>query len=168
MKRSDRHARTIQMLTDLECARLADTTGGWRHRLEQYAENGYPTGSDSTGGNNEINRPTERLALQPLTPPAAKLRRLEELEQTLADLAREYHATYTWTTTPAKYDGPEPRPCINIACDHEISMIGTDIARNGRCPRCAQHYRRHDAEWPNKPTPCSNQQNPRQTTEPAN
>lgn len=153
MKRSDRNARTNQMLADLNCARLADQQGGWRYRLEQYAEKGYPTGSDGGSSSNTINRPTERMALMPDTPPAARLKRLEEIEQALADLAREYHSIYQWTVNSAKYDGPEPRACINMACDREISMIGSDIARNGRCPRCAQHYRRYEAEYPNKLAP---------------
>jgi hypothetical protein len=150
MKRSDRNARTNRMLTDLDCARTADQQGGWRHRLEQYAEKGYPTGSDNAGGGNTINRPTERLALMPDTPPASKLKRLEEIEQALSDLAREYHSIYQWTINSAKYDGPEARACIVLGCDREISMIGSDIARNGRCPRCAQHLRRHGTEYPHK------------------
>jgi len=151
MKRSDRHARTRKMLDDLKCATQSDIIGGWRHRLEQYAEKGYPTGGSGSGGSNEINRPTERLALMPNTPPAQKLKRLEEIEQALTDLAREYNSIYLWTVNTAKYDGPEPRPCIVLECDREISMIGSDIARNGRCPRCAQHHRRYEAEYPNKP-----------------
>jgi hypothetical protein len=150
VKRSDRHARTISMLDDLNCGRQADILGGWRIRLEHYAEKGYPTGGDSIGGSNEINRPTERLALMPDTPPAQKLKRLEEIETALTELAREYHSIYQWTINSAKYDGPEPRACIVLECDREISMIGSDIARNGRCPRCAQHYRRHGTEYPHK------------------
>lgn len=151
MKRSDRHARTRKMLDDLNCADRADILGGWRYRLEQYAEKGYPTGGTGSGGSNEINRPTERMALMPDTPPAQKLKRLEEIEQALTDLAREYHSIYQWTINTAKYDGPEPRACKVMDCDREISMIGNDIARNGRCPRCAQHYRRYEAEYPHKP-----------------
>jgi len=151
VKRSDRDARTRRMFDDLDCARTADVQGGWRIRLERYAEKGYPTGGDGAGGSNEINRPTERMALMPDTAPAMKLKRLEEIEAALSDLAREYHSLYQWTVNSAKYDGPEPRPCVNLACDHTISMIGSDIARNGRCPRCAQHYRRHECEYPEKP-----------------
>lgn len=150
MKRSARQARAINILDDLACLSTANTPGSWRYRLEQYAEKGYPTGSDGVGGSNTINRPTERLALMPDTPPAAKLKRLEEIEKALADLAREYHSIYQWTVNSAKYDGPEPRPCINLECDREISMIGSDLARNGRCARCAQHHRRHGAEYPHK------------------
>lgn len=148
MKRSDRTARNTHTLTDLAC--LGNT--GWQSQLEFYASKGYPTGGEGTGGSNEINRPTERIALMPDTPPAAKHKRLLEIEQALADLAREYHAIYQWTITIAKYDGPEPRPCIVLDCDREITMIGNDIARNGRCPRCAQHHRRHGNEYPNKTT----------------
>ena len=146
MKRSTRTARNTHTLTDLAC--LTDHT--WQTKLEFYATKGYPTGGDSTGGSNDISRPTERLALTPDTPPAAKAKRLLEIETQLADLAREYHAIYQWTITIAKYDGPEPRPCIVLDCDREITMIGNDIARNGRCPRCAQHYRRHGVEYPHK------------------
>lgn len=152
MKRSDREARTRKTLDDLKCLLTADVNGGWRIRLEQYAEKGYPTGGDNTGGSNEISRPTERMALAPDTPPMAKLKRLEELLTRIASDAREVHATYQWTINTAKYDGPEPRPCIVLECDREISMIGSDIARNGRCPRCAQHYRRYETEWPHKQT----------------
>lgn len=150
MKRSDRQARTRKLLDDLRCLISADIQGGWRYRLEQYAEKGYPTGSDSTGGSNTINRPTERLALAPDTPPAVKLKRLEELLNRITEDARELHSIYQWTIQTAKYDGPEPRACIVLECDREITMIGSDIARNGRCPRCAQHWRRHGAEYPNK------------------
>lgn len=150
MKRSDRQARTRKTLDDLRCLITADQSNGWRKQLELYAEKGYPTGGDQTGGSNEISRPTERLALMPDTPPASKLKRLEELAVQISEAARELHAIYQWTVQTAKYDGPEPRSCVVLECDREISMIGSDIARNGRCPRCAQHYRRYETEWPHK------------------
>jgi hypothetical protein len=146
LSRRDRAARNAHILGDLDCL----TKTHWQDRLAFYSEKGYPTGSTGPG-TNEINRPTERLALMPNTPPAARQARALEIEQALADLAREYHAIYQWTINAAKYDGPEPRACNNLECDREITMIGNDIARNGRCPRCAQHHRRHGLEYPHKP-----------------
>ena len=93
---------------------------------------------DSTGGSNDISRPTERLALTPDTPPAAKAKRLLEIETQLADLAREYHAIYQWTITIAKYDGPEPRPCIVLDCDREITMIGNDLSLDSGVGVCGK------------------------------
>ena len=145
MNRSDRTARNHHTLADL--APMVTNTQ-WHARLEFYAAKGYPTGTTGSGSSNTINRPTERMALMPDSPPAAKAKRLLEIEHALSDLAREYHAIYQWTVNAAKYDGPQPRECVNLACDREITMIGNDIARNGRCPRCAQHYRRHEHEWP--------------------
>ena len=98
MKRSTRTARNTHTITDLAC--ITDPT--WQTKLEFYATKGYPTGGDSAGGNNDISRPTERLALTPDTPPAAKAKRLLEIETQLADLAREYHAIYQWTITISK------------------------------------------------------------------
>ena len=153
MNRASNHAANERAMDDLTDAFASMyQPNSWFTTLTAYAQRGYPTGGDSTGGSNDISRPTERLALTPDTPPAAKAKRLLEIETQLADLAREYHAIYQWTINAAKYDGPEPRPCIVLDCDREITMIGNDIARNGRCPRCAQHYRRHGTEYPNKTT----------------
>lgn len=150
MKRSARQARANNILDDLACLRTANSPGSWRYRLEQYAEKGYPTGSDGVGGCNEINRPTERMALMPDTPPAQKLKRLEEIEQALAELAREYHSIYQWTVNSAKYDGPEPRACVNLECTHEISMIGNDRATYGLCRTCyMREYRKQKQGLPN-------------------
>lgn len=146
-RRSDRTHRLRQNLHDLE--QLLDHT--WTDRLEWYAAKGYPTGNASIGPTNTINRPTERAATAPDDPPAQKWRRLQHLERDLDRIAREINSLRTWTTTTAKWDGPEPRTCINLECDREITMIGNDIPRHGRCPRCAQHLRRHHLEYPNKP-----------------
>ena len=167
MKRSDRHFRALTTLNDLQVLKTANTTGGWRTRLEFYAERGWPTGGSTGNTTNEINRPTERFALQPDTEPARMLKDLERYEQQAADAAKAIRAISLYVTEHAKYDGPEPRPCIVMACERQISMIGTDIARNGRCPRCDQHHRRYNAEWPNKPTTCRTPENPHQSTAPS-
>lgn len=150
MKRSDRHARTLTLLADLEVLKTANLTNGWRTRLEFYAEQGWPTGGDHTGGNHDINRPTERFALAPTTEPARMLRDLERLEQQVADAAKGIRAIYLYVTQPAKYDGPEPRPCINLECDHTITMIGNDRARYGLCHACyMREYRKQKNGEPN-------------------
>jgi hypothetical protein len=149
VKRSTIDALIRSIIDDLECI-TNPKHPGWIQRLQFYADRGYPTGSDGVGGSNEINRPTERMALMPSTPPEDQLAMVYASLKVLRAEARKVAAAYHWTVTPAKYDGPEPRPCIVLECDREISMIGSDIARNGRCPRCAQHHRRHGAEYPHK------------------
>ena len=148
MKRSDQAARLSRRIDDLKPA----LDWRWKDLLGAWASKGYPTGGDNTGGSSDISRPTERFALSPDTIPAQKLHAVERLEQQLADLAREYHSLYLWTITAAKYDGPEPVPCQVLLCDHEISNIGNDVPRNGRCPRCAKHWSRYGLEYPQKPT----------------
>jgi hypothetical protein len=145
-RRSDRTHRIIQNIEDLQ-----ELLGNWVNHLEWLAAKGYPTGNTGPGPTNTINRPTEQAATSPDDLPAHKWKRLQHLERDLDRIAREITSIRTWTISTAKYDGPEPRPCINIECDREISMIGSDIPRHGRCPRCAQHHRRHHTEYPNKP-----------------
>ena len=146
-RRQDRIDKIRQNLTDLE--QLLERP--WTDLLVWLAVKGYPTGNTGPGQANSISRPTEQAATGPDDPPAQKHKRLQHLERELDRIAREINSIRTWTTTAAKYDGPEPRPCIVLDCDRDITMIGHDIARNGRCPRCAQHYRRHHLEYPNKP-----------------
>jgi len=146
-RRQDRIDKIRQNITDLE--QLLERT--WTDRLEWLAAKGYPTGNTGPGQANSISRPTEQAATGPDDPPAQKWKRIQHLERELDRIAREINSIRTWTTAAAKYDGPEPRPCTVLDCDRDITMIGHDIARNGRCPRCAQHYRRHHLEYPNKP-----------------
>lgn len=145
-RRQDRDNRITQNIDDLQ-----ELLGNWVTRLEWLAAKGYPTGNTGPGQANSISRPTEQAATGPDDPPAQKWKRLQHLERDLDRIAREINSIRTWTITAAKYDGPEPRACIVLDCNNEITMIGHDIARKGRCPRCAQHYRRHGLEYPNKP-----------------
>lgn len=145
-RRSDRTHRIVQNIKDLQ-----ELLGNWVDRLEWLAAKGYPTGNTGPRQANSISRPTEQAATSPDDLPAQKWNRLKHLERDLDRIAREVNSIHTWTISTAKYDGPEPRPCTNLECDRQISMIGTDIPRHGRCPRCAQHHRRHHAEYPHKP-----------------
>lgn len=142
MSQADRHSQNVQALRYLESLRTAHQPNGWVKRLASYAEKGYPTGASSGSRGSEINRPTERLALSPDDLPAARYRRLQEVEHLIAILAREYQAIYLWTTTTIPK--AEPLNCNNAACSKPIY----DVARKGRCSKCAQWYRRHNAEWP--------------------
>lgn len=151
-KLSDRHATNLQTLRDLEVLKTAFIPNGWGRRLRTWTDRGYPTGGDNTGGSNTINRPTERYALAPRTHLEQLDTHAEAFELELAALARKYKAIYLEVTVTNKYDGPEPRPCIVLTCDKEISMIGSDIHRQGRCNRCDQWFRRHGTEYPTKPS----------------
>lgn len=150
MKNSELQARIDRLFADLDCLKTAARRGGWHDRLELYAEKGYPTGGDSLGGSNEINRPTERLALSPDTPPAQMLKDFEDAIKQLEPIVKRVSAIYHWTTKPAKYDGPEPRPCVILDCTHIITMIGNDKHRHGMCQACyMREYRKQKEGLPN-------------------
>jgi len=142
MSQTDRHAQNVQSLRQLETLRTAHQPNGWVKQLERYAEKGYPSGGNTGTRTNEINRPTERLALTPDDLPASRYRRLQEIEHLISILSREYQSIYLWTTTTIPKE--EPINCNNPACAKPIY----NFARKGRCSKCAQWYRRHNAEWP--------------------
>ena len=150
MSQADRHAKNVQTLRDLEVMRTAHQGNGWEKRLASYAEKGYPSGGSTGSRGSEINRPTERLAISPDDMPAQRYKRLKELEQQLSSLAREYRSIYLWTTETVAHSA-QAIECGNSECPGVISNVGFDVARQGRCTRCAQHWRRYKLEWPSKP-----------------
>ena len=150
MSQTDRHAKNVQTLRDLEVMRTAHQGNGWEKRLAFYAEKGYPTGGSTGSRGSEINRPTERLGISPDDMPAQRYKRLKELEQQLSSLAREYRSIYLWTTEIVAHSA-QAIECGNSECPGVISNVGFDVARQGRCTRCAQHWRRYKIEWPSKP-----------------
>lgn len=151
MSRASYDAANQTAMTDL-AASLAPMchVNGWRRTLAFYAERGYPTGSDSTGTTNSVNRPTERIALAGLEEPAAKLKRADELARIIQQAARELNSIRLWTITPAVYRDPEPIPCRNLNCPNVMERHKGESPRDGRCPRCATHHRRYHLEWPAK------------------
>lgn len=130
-------------------------TTSWRTTLAWYAQRGYPTGNDSTGGSHTISKPTERIALSPMDECANKLKRADDLARIIRDAARELNSIRLYTETAAPYREPEPIPCRNLACPNIMERHKGESPRDGRCPRCATHYRRYHLEWPAKHLPAT-------------
>lgn len=151
MNRSTLNHANQRATEDLEESfRYMYAVTSWRTQLVAYAERGYPTGGDSHGPANSISRPTESIALSPLDEPAAKLKRADELARIIRDAARELNSIRIYTTTPAAYKEPEPVPCRNLNCPNIMERHKGESPRDGRCPRCATHYRRYHLEYPLK------------------
>lgn len=151
MTRASEQAANDRAMDDLrDSFATMHTPNSWRQTLKAYAARGYPTGNDSPGGGTGINRPTERIALAPLEEPAAKLKRADEIARTIRNLARELNSIRLYTITPAAYNEPEPIPCRNLNCPNIMERHKGESPRDGRCPRCATHWRRYGLEHPHK------------------
>lgn len=152
MTRAQHHAANERAMDDLTASFLTmHQVNGWRRTLAFYAERGYPTGGDNTGStSSSVNRPTERIALSGLEEPAAKLKRADELAHLIQSAARELNSIRLYAITPAVYRDPEPIPCRNLNCPNVMERHKGESPRDGRCPKCATHYRRYHLEWPAK------------------
>lgn len=151
MNRASNHAANERAMDDLTDAFASMwQPNSWFATLTMYAQRGYPAGGDSNGGSNTISRPTERIALAPLDEPGRRRKRALELTQTIREAARELNAIRLYTTAPAVYRDPDPIPCRNLNCPNIMERHKGESPRDGRCPRCASHYRRYNLEYPAK------------------
>ena len=151
VNRASNHAANERTMDDLvDAFAPMYQPNSWLTILSAYAQRGYPTGGDSNGSSNTINRPTERIAMAPLDEPGRRLKRAQELTNTIRSAARELNAIRLYTITTAEYRDPDPIPCRNINCPNIMERHKGESPRDGRCPRCATHHRRYTLEWPHK------------------
>lgn len=151
MNRASNHAANERAMDDLTDAFASMyQPNSWFTTLTAYAQRGYPTGGDSTGGANTISRPTERIALAPLDEPGRRRKEALDLVHTIREAARKLNAIRLYTQVAAPYREPDPIPCRNLACPNIMERHKGESPRDGRCPRCATHYRRYALEWPVK------------------
>lgn len=152
MKRRNLHLANQTAMDDLEAAFVTmGGPNGWYSTLTSWAERGYPTGGNTNGGGGgNISKPTERIALSGLDELAALAKRADELARTIRTSARALAAIRLATINTAEYKEPEPVPCRNLNCPNIMERHKGESPRDGRCPRCATHYRRYQLEWPAK------------------
>jgi hypothetical protein len=141
MNKHTQRLAEIRRLIDLTLANPA-----WFERLAWYADTGAPSPTQSGIKSRSHNSTTEARALGPADYPTRLYRNTEHsLEIILVEL-RHLERAHAWTITT-----PEPPPlvhCTNPACTRPITP--PDKPRHGRCPKCAQHHRRHGTEWPDR------------------
>lgn len=126
-------------------------------KLKEYSRFGLPGASSSDGRGGE--------------PPLPLLGRMDrsillarrEYEQNLSHAALALDAALrlqrafceprdTDSEKDSKLADEKPgRPCSNIWCDHVCTGIQNDRLREGRCPTCAQYWRRNGVERDPRP-----------------